>query len=135
MSDLQKSLSIAASGMRVQSERLKVIAENIANAESVNLEGGDPYRRKIISFKNVFDQTLGATVVKVDQIAADPKPFKIEYRPGHPAADAEGYVKMPNVNTMLETADQKEAQRSFEANLVTIDTTRSLISKTLKLLE
>ena len=135
MSDLKTSINIAASGMRAQSERLKVIAENIANAESINMQGGDPYRRKTISFKNVFDATVGTNVVKVDNIGLDNSPYKLKYNPGHPAADESGYVKMPNVNTMIESIDQKEAQRSYEANLVTIDTSRSMISKTLELLK
>ncbi len=135
MSDLQKSISIAASGMRAQSERLKVIAENVANAESVGINGGDPYRRKTISFSNVFDAAVGANVVKVDNIGQDKTPFMLKYDPGHPASNSEGYVKMPNVNTMVEMVDQKEARRSYEANLATIDTSRAMISKTLELLK
>ena len=135
MTDLQKSISIAASGMRVQSERLKVIAENIANADSVGINGNDPYRRKTISFKNVFDASVGANIVVVDKIGTDSKPFPLKYNPGHPAANSEGYVTTPNVNTMIEGVDRKEAQRSFEANLATIDTSRAMISKTLELLK
>jgi len=135
MSDLKSSMNIAASGMRVQAQRIKIVAENIANADSVaSTPGGEPYRRKTISFKNVLDQEIGADLVKVDKVGRDNSPFTKIYNPGHPAADADGYVLKPNVNTMIESLDLKEAQRSYEANLATIEITKTMLSYTLELL-
>lgn len=136
MSDLTSSITIAEHGMRAQSARLKVVAENLANADSTaQTPGGEPYRRKTITFKNMLDQELGVNVVKVNDVGTDQvTPFQKEYNPGHPAADEEGYVLMPNVNTTLEMMDLKEAQRSYEANLSTIDITKTMINRTLDLL-
>ena len=133
--DLKSSMKIAAAGMEVQTRRIKVIAQNIANADSVgSTEGAEPYRRKTISFKNVFDKEVGGNVVQVDKIGVDSKPFRKVYNPGHPAADIEGYILKPNVNTMIESVDMKEAQRSYEANLATIEVTKTMINRTLDLL-
>ncbi len=135
MSDLKSSINIAASGMKVQTQRIKVVAENIANADSVaSTPGGEPYRRKTISFKNILDKELGVNLVKVDKVGVDSSPFKKAYIPGHPAADADGYVLKPNVNSMIESLDLKEAQRSYEANLATIEITKTMLSQTLELL-
>ncbi len=135
MADLNDSITIAAFGMRAQSARLKVVAENIANAESVGSSpGAKPYQRKTISFKEELDKKLGVTTVKVDKVGLDSTDFPRDYDPGHPAADAEGYVLKPNVNPIIENMDLKEAERSYEANLSTIDITKNMISHTLELL-
>ena len=133
--ELTDSLLIAASGMRAQSERMRVVAENIANANSVALQpNGDPYRRKVISFTNEIDRALGVSLVKTDRITRDPSPFQLRHEPGHPAANADGYVKYPNVSSLIEMMDLREAQRSYRANLKVLETTRSLAGRTLDLL-
>lgn len=135
MADLNDAITIASHGMRAQSMRLKVTAENIANADSVStVPGGKPYQRKTVTFKNVLDRELGVNVVKVDKVGNDSSPFLQEYEPGHPAADKDGYVLKPNVNTMFEAMDMREAQRSYEANLNAIDISKSMISRTLDLM-
>ncbi len=136
MTDILKALSISASGMKVQGARIRVISENIANADTTGLTpGSDPYSRQTISFKNELDRKLGINLVEVNKIGVDrTKPFKLEYRPDHPAANEDGYVKMPNVNTMIEMMDIREAQRSYEANLGMIEQSRAMISRTIDLL-
>lgn len=136
MSDpLQISLRVAASGLEVQSTRLRVVAENLANAQSTgSTPGADPYQRKTVSFENVLDRTSEASLVKVGDISVDRTPFELEYRPGHPAADERGFVKLPNVNMATELADMREANRSYEANLQIIKRTRELLSMTIDLL-
>ena len=133
--ELTDSLLIASSGMRAQSERMRVVAENIANANSVALSpDGKPYRRKIISFTNEMDRELGLSVIKTDKITRDRAPFQLRFEPGHPAANADGYVEYPNVNSLIEMMDMREAQRSYQANLKVLETTRSLAGRTLDLL-
>src|SRR4026208_1623299 len=111
--DLMESLMISAAGMTPQAQRLRVVAENLANADSVSeVPGGDPYRRKTISFRNALDRELGLDTVQVQKIGLDQSDFKIKYEPGTPAADAKGYVKLPNVNALIEMTDMREAQRS-----------------------
>ena len=133
--DLSKSRQIAASGMRAQGTRLKIIAENLANADTViGADGFDPYRRKVITFKNEIDRASNASVVKVNPLTYDQSDFRIEYNPTHPKADPDGYVKMPNVNSLIEVMDMREAQRSYEANVTMIEGTRSLIQRTIDLL-
>ena len=133
--DLSKSSQIAASGMRAQGTRLKIIAENLANADTViGADGFDPYRRKVITFKNEIDRASNASVVKVNPLTYDQSDFRIEYNPTHPKADPDGYVKMPNVNSLIEVMDMREAQRSYEANVTMIEGTRSLIQRTIDLL-
>lgn len=135
MPTLSTPIDIAASGMRAQSERLRVVAQNIANADSTSMTpGGEPYRRKTITFQNALDREMGVDMVKVTRVGRDPSDFKQVYQPNHPAANAEGYVLMPNVDTMIENQDLKEAQRSYEANLNTIQITKSMLGKTLDLL-
>lgn len=136
MSDsLQASLKIAASGLQAQSDRLRVVSENLANAQSTGpTPGSDPYRRKTITFGQELDRVMGASLVHVDNIGTDVSPFRVEYQPDHPAADANGYVKLPNVNMITEMADMREANRSYEANLHVIKRTRELISMTIDLL-
>ncbi len=134
--DILNAMTISANGMRAQGARIRVISENIANAGTTGLTAGsDPYARQTISFKNELDRELGIRLVEVDKIGVDRKSdFKLKYNPDHPAANEGGYVKMPNVNTMIEMMDVKEAQRSYEANLGMIEQTRAMISRTIDLL-
>lgn len=136
MSDpLQISLSVAASGLEAQSTRMRVVAENLANAQSTgSTPGADPYRRKTVSFANVLDRASEASIVKVSDVVVDRTPFQLEYQPDHPAADERGFVKLPNVNMATELADMREANRSYEANLQIIKRTRELLSMTIDLL-
>ena len=132
---LDKSFAIAFSGMNAQSERLKVIAENLANADSTaQTPDGDPYKRKVITFESVLDRTIGADRVKVGGVKTIEEGIGRRYEPGHPAADASGYVKTPNVNSITELMDMREAQRSYEANLNVIDAAKSMLSRIIDLL-
>jgi len=134
--DFLKSMTIAASGLKVQAGRMRVIAENIANADSTSkATGTDPYRRKIATFRSEMDRTLEANTVTLGRIRTDPSEFRTKYEPGHPAADANGYVKYPNVDPLMEMTDMREAQRSYEANLNVIGATRRMIQRTLDLLK
>lgn len=133
--DLMKSLFISASGLKAQNGRMRIIAENIANADSTGqTPEQDPYRRKVPTFKSHFEKELGADVVELGKVAEDQSAFETRYEPGHPAADAQGYVRMPNVNTLIETVDMREAQRSYEANLNIIQATRRMVQKTIDIL-
>jgi flagellar basal-body rod protein FlgC len=134
-SDLFSSLGVSASGLRAQSTRLRVIAENLANADTTGAKPGEaPYRRKTISFGSVLDQATGLEEVAVGEIAPDPAPFPLAYEPGSPAADADGYVRRPNVNALVEMVDMREATRSYEANLKTLETSRDMLQRALDLL-
>ncbi len=133
--DLSKTLHIAASGMKAQGTRLRVLSENIANAESLAQQpGGEPYRRKLVTFENMMNDELGVNQVRIKDVEADRSPFGREYKPGHPAADGEGYVLTPNVNSLIEMSDMREAQRSYEANLKVIESSRTMLSRTIDLL-
>lgn len=133
--DLLNSLKISASGMRAQGTRLRVVAENVANAESVgNKPGDDPFRRKTIIFDNVLDRGMNADLVKVAKIGRDRSDFQTAYEPHHPLADENGYVKKPNVNALIEMTDMREAERSYEANLSVIESSKSLIQRTIDLI-
>ena len=133
--DFLRSIMIAASGLRAQSGRMRVISENMANADSTaKTADGDPYRRKIPTFKTHFDRELGADTVSLDRIKEDTSDFRLRFEPGHPAADQNGYVKLPNVNTLIEAMDFREAQRTYEANLNLITASRRMISRTLEIL-
>jgi flagellar basal-body rod protein FlgC len=133
--DLTKSLQISASAMRAQGTRLRVVAENLANADSTGETPNDlPYRRQVVTFRNVFDRALGADRVEVSKVGPDTSEFVRRYEPSHPSADAEGYVLFPNVNTLVEVMDMREAQRSYEANLNVIGTAKQMIMKTIDLL-
>jgi flagellar basal-body rod protein FlgC len=136
MDDLKATLFIAGSGMRAQGMRIKVISENIANADSTaETPGGDPYRRKVITFANEMDRALDADVVRIEEIGEAPGAFGLEYDPAHPAADPEtGYYKKPNVNTLIEMTDMREANRSYRANLQVIQTSKSMLSQTVNIL-
>ena len=132
---LEKVLAISASGMTVQAARLRIVAENIANAQSLgDTPGGDPYRRKMITFKTVPDQNIGAQVVRVDRVFFDTSEFGRKHDPSHPAADKEGFVKLPNVKPLIEMVDLREAQRSYEANLSVIEVTKRMLQRTIELL-
>ncbi|KAA5602748.1 flagellar basal body rod protein FlgC [Blastochloris sulfoviridis] len=133
--DFMKSISIAASGLRTQAGRMRIIAENLANANSTaGASGGQPYRRKVPTFESKFDREIEAQVVSLGRVQRDKSAFVSRHEPGHPAADKSGYVQYPNVNSLIETADLKEAQRSYEANLNVVSATRRMISRTLDLL-
>jgi flagellar basal-body rod protein FlgC len=133
--DFLKSMQIAASGLRAQTGRMQVIAENVANADSTaQRPGGDPYRRKIPTFRSEVDRALEANTVAMGKVRQDPTDFRTKYEPGHPAADQNGYVKYPNVNSVIELNDMREAQRSYEANLNVIGATRRMIQRTIDLL-
>ena len=133
--DLESAMAIAASGMRAQGFRLKVVAQNIANASSTtDRAGGEPYRRKIVTFANVLDRELDAKLVEVKNIKEDPSQFSLVYDPNHPAANDKGFVEMPNVNALVEMMDMREAQRSYEANLNMIESSKQLMSRTIGLL-
>ena len=135
MNDFLSSLKIAATGLHAQSARMRVIAENLANADSAGkTPGEDPYRRKIPTFKAVMDNELGATKVEIGRISYDQSDFTSRFEPGHPAADATGYVRYPNVNSLIETMDMREAQRSYEANLNVVTVTRQMLGSTLDIL-
>jgi len=135
MMDLKSSMFVSASGMKAQGERIKLISQNIANSDSTaQTPGGEPFRRKVLTFKNYLDRGVDARVVKVDKIGSDKSDFELKYDPGHPAANADGFVMMPNVNTMIEMADMREAQRSYEANLSVIDISRTLMMRTIQIL-
>jgi flagellar basal-body rod protein FlgC len=133
--DFSKSMAVIASGMRAQSERMKIIAENLANANSTSATpGGDPYRRKIATVKSEFDRELGANLVAAGKALPDQSDFRNRYDPGNPNADAKGYVKLPNVDSLVEIMDMREAQRSYEADLTAMDATKSMLSRTIDLL-
>lgn len=135
MSDFLKSLQVAASGLNAQSARMRIIAENLANVDSTaKTPDGDPYRRRIPTFEDVYNSEIGTDVVKLGRTAYDNTPFKLRYEPGHPAADANGYVRYPNVNPLIEAMDMREAQRTYEANLNVITSTRQMVGRTLDIL-
>ncbi len=135
MTDLDKSMNISAAGMKAQGERLRVISENIANAGSTGLTPSDePYRRKLVTFGTTLDRELGTDLVEVKKVSRDPSDFGQRYQPGHPAADASGYVKTSNVNTLVEMTDMREAQRSYEANLKVMQAARTMLQRTIDLL-
>jgi len=132
---LRTSIFVAGAGMRAQGTRLRVISENVANADSTaKVAGGDPYRRKTISFQDHLDRSLNADLVQVREIGQDPSDFNVRFEPSHPAADEQGYVKYPNVTKLVEIMDMREAQRSYEANLSVLEVTKSMVSRTLDLL-
>jgi flagellar basal-body rod protein FlgC len=133
--DFNTSIDIAFSGMTAESARLKVIAENLANADSTaSTPGGDPYRRQVVTFSDVFDRAINAKRVKVGGVVPVQGAFGKRYEPGHPAADADGYVLTSNVNPITELTDMREAQRSYEANLNVVDAVKAMVSRTIDLL-
>jgi flagellar basal-body rod protein FlgC len=133
--DLLKTIKISAAGMQAQGTRLRVIAENIANADSLpERPGDDPYRRKLVSFKNVLDRSLNIHKVQIDKIIPARGEFSKKYDPTHPAANEDGYIKVPNVKSLLEMMDMREAQRSYEANLSVIEVSKGMLMRTIDML-
>ena len=134
--ELKSSVAVSASGLRAQSLRMRVIAENLANADSVSrTPGGDPYRRQVPVFQPKRDKTSGATGVEVPTVEGDRSAFRRVYEPGNPAADEAGYLLLPNVSRLVETTDMKAAQRAYEANLSAIESARALTMRTIDLLK
>ncbi len=133
--DLDRALRISAAGMAAQSTRLRVVAENLANRDSTGeTPGADPYRRRTVTFANRLDRALGAETVGVSRVGRAPGDFPTRYEPGHPAADARGYVKTPNVDSLVEVMDMREAQRTYSANLSVLEATRSMITRAIEAL-
>ena len=135
MADLTNSMQISAAGLKAQGERLRVISENIANAGSTALTPDqEPYRRKLVTFGNELNRELGTNLVEVRRVVRDSSEFNLRYQPGHPAADVSGYVKISNVNTLIEMTDMREAQRSYQANLKVLEVARGMLQRTFDLL-
>lgn len=135
MDPLVASMKVAASGLEAQSTRIRIVSENLANARSTgDTPGADPFRRKTVTFAAELDRATGAALVEVERLGVDEGAFSTEYDPGNPAANEQGIVKMPNVNMLVEMADMREANRSYEANLQSIKQSRDLISATIDLL-
>jgi flagellar basal-body rod protein FlgC len=136
MDDLLKTFKISAAGMKAQGTRLRVISENIANDDSLPRKPGElPYQRKLVTFKNELDRRIGLNTVRVDKIRPDKSEFEKRFDPRHPAADADGYVLVPNVNSLIEMSDMREAQRTYEANLNVIKTSRTMLNQTIDILK
>ena len=134
--DFLKSIAFAASGLRAQAGRMRVISENIANADSTATNpGADPFRRKVATFRSDLDRALDIRTVALGPTRPDPSAFRLKYEPGHPSADANGNVKYPNVNPLIEMTDMRDAQRSYEANINVIGATRRMIQRTLDILK
>ncbi len=135
MTDASDALSVAAAGLRAQSARMRIIAENIANANSTaDTPDADPYRRQIPVFESELDRVSGLETVRMSRATPDMSDFRLEYQPGHPAADNEGYVRYPNVRTLIELMDMREAQRSYEANLNMVESSKRMMERALDLL-
>jgi len=133
--DLVQAMTLASKGMKAQGTRMKVIAENLANASTSPQKPGEkPYQRQVVTFKNELNRAEGMNEVEVDKITKDKSDFILKYDPNHPAADDKGYVKMPNVNSLIEMMDMREAQRSYEANLGVIETSRAMLMRTIDML-
>jgi flagellar basal-body rod protein FlgC len=133
--DLSKTLKVAAAGMEAQNARMRTIAENLANADSLaEAPGADPYRRKMLTFKNALDRATGVQLVRPDKVVRDKSEFQKRFDPSHPAADSEGYVLAPNVNSLVEVMDMRQAQRSYEANLSVIEVAKSMLLRTIDIL-
>ena len=134
--DFLKTIAVAASGLRAQAGRMRVLSENIANADSTAQRAdADPFRRRIPTFRSAIDRALGARVVALGKIKTDSSQFRVKYEPGHPSADASSNVKYPNVNPLVEMSDMRDAQRSYEANVNVIGVTRRMIQRTLDILK
>jgi flagellar basal-body rod protein FlgC len=133
--DLSKTLKISAAGMQAQNARMRTIAENLANADSLaETPGADPYRRKMLTFKNVLDRSEGVQLVRPDKLIRDKSEFQKRFDPSHPGADADGYVQAPNVNSLIEVMDMRQAQRSYEANLSVIEVAKTMLLRTIDIL-
>jgi flagellar basal-body rod protein FlgC len=135
MDDMIKTMRISTAGMQVQGARLRVISENIANADSLPQDAnGKPYRRKLITFQNSLNRAMGLDMVKVHSIKADQSEFGKKFDPNHPAAGEDGYVLTPNVNSLVEMSDMREAQRSYEANLQLIKASKAMLNGAIEIL-
>lgn len=135
MDDIIKTMRISGAGMKTQGARLQVIAQNVANANSLpQAKGGQPYRRQVMTFKNAFNEALGMNTVRVDKVQPDRSEFGKRFDPNHPAADEDGYVLTPNVNMLIEMTDMREAQRSYEANLNVIKSSKAMLNSTIDVL-
>ena len=133
--DLAKSLIVSAAGMRAQGMRLRIVSENLANAHSTaQTPGGEPYQRKVVTFRNALDRAVGVETVRADRVGRDPSAFERRHDPGHPAADQDGYVLLPNVKPMIELMDMREAQRGYEANMNALTSARSMLLRTIEML-
>lgn len=133
--DIMNAMEISSLGMKAQGARIRVISQNVANADTAPLKPGDePYRRKTVQFKNVMDREKGIEILKLDKVTESQKAPKLKYMPDHPAADNNGYVQMPNVDSIIELMDMREAQRTYEANLGMVEMARSMAMRTLELL-
>ncbi|HEY4252069.1 MAG TPA: flagellar basal body rod protein FlgC [Roseomonas sp.] len=131
--DIESALRISAAGMQAQATRLRVVAENLANHDSTaQTPGGDPYRRRTVTFANRLDRAAGVQTVQSSRVGTAPGDFPQRFDPGHPAADARGYVRTPNVNSLVELMDMREAQRSYSANLNVLETTRGMLTRTIE---
>jgi len=136
MMDFIKSIAIATTGMRAQAGRMRIISENIANADSTaSAPGGDPYRRRIVTFRSELDRQLDAHVVALGKVATDSSDFIVRHEPDNPMADGRGDVKYPNVNSLIEMTDFRDAQRSYEANINVISSTKRMLQRTLDILK
>lgn len=133
--DLVKAMELAAKGMKAQGVRMRVISENMANAATTpSTPEEDPYRRQVVTFKNEMNRSDNLKYVKVDRVSADQSDFKVQYDPHHPAADEQGYIRTPNVNTLIEMMDMRESQRSYEANLGVIEMSRAMLMRMVDLI-
>ena len=133
--DLTKTLKVSAAGMQAQSARMRTIAENLANADSLaESPGADPYRRKMLTFKNALDRATGVQLVRPERVVRDQSEFQKRFDPNHPGADADGYVLAPNVNSLIEVMDMRQAQRSYEANLSVIEVAKTMLLRTIDIL-
>ncbi|MBR0656393.1 flagellar basal body rod protein FlgC [Plastoroseomonas arctica] len=133
--DIESALRISAAGMNVQGTRLRVVAENLANRDSTGqTPGGDPYRRRTVTFANRLDREIGANTVRVSRVGTAQGEFPLRFDPSHPAANAQGYVRTPNVDSLVETMDMREAQRSYSANLGVLEASRAMLTRTIEAL-
>ncbi|MDB5315528.1 MAG: flagellar basal body rod protein FlgC [Rhodospirillales bacterium] len=133
--DIESALRISAAGMNVQGTRLRVVAENLANRDSTGpVPGSDPYRRRTVTFANRLDREIGAQTVRVSRVGTAQGEFPLRFDPSHPAANAQGYVRTPNVDSLVETMDMREAQRSYSANLGVLETSRAMLTRTIEAL-
>jgi flagellar basal-body rod protein FlgC len=134
--DISRALDISSAGMDAQENRLRVIAENLANQDTTgSTPGADPYRRKTVTFAEALDPAVGTPTVTVKKIGLDMSDFTLKYDPSHPAANAQGYVKMPNVNSFVELMDMRQAEGSYNANLNVMQVMRSMLTRTIDLLK
>ncbi|MFQ3622203.1 MAG: flagellar basal body rod protein FlgC [Acetobacteraceae bacterium] len=133
--DLFKALRVSAAGMDAQSMRLRVVAENLANRDTTATSpDGEPYRRKTVTFESRLDRALGVETVRVKRVGRDESDFGTRFEPGHPAANENGYIRTPNVNSFIEMMDMREAQRTYSANLSVLEVTRGMLTRAIELL-